>query len=87
MKMFLASKLGARKDGLESGRQKLGLFGLASSMKSSLREKAQSGWSEEQKRTGAALILPMTTLDRNPTQTALGSMAPDDAFPPALPEI
>lgn len=42
---------------------------------------------EEQKRTGAPLIMPMTTLDSNPTQTALGSMASDDAFMPVSPEI
>lgn len=45
LKMFLASRLSAREDDLGLRRQKLGLFGLASSMKSSLRENAQSaGW-------------------------------------------
>lgn len=80
LKMFLASKLGAREDDLGLRRQKLRLFGLASCMKSSLREKAQSGQLEEQKRLGAPQILPMTTLYSNPTQTALGSIAPNNAF-------
>lgn len=39
--------------------------------KQSQKEKAQSGRVEEQKRTGALLILPMTTLDSYPAQTAL----------------